>query len=221
MPGPAIRPLATASLATASLAAVAAFPVLVATLNLIQRGDGYDAGRQAVSELALGRDGWLMALAFTALGVGTALLGRLIHRTQRGVVVPALLSIAGALSLVSAVCHTDRTGAPPTLHGQIHNLAGIATFAAMLLAMAICSVRFRRQPRWRPLAIPSLALTALGLAGFFLVPVLGDPHFGLAQRILIGSFVAWMLAAAGHGRRTTGTSATQVQPQKRGAGLSL
>jgi MFS family permease len=221
VPGPAIRPLATASLATASLAAVAAFPILVTALNLVQRGDGYDAGHQAVSELALGRDGWLMALAFTALGVGTALLGGLMRRTDRGVVVPALLSIAGALSLVSAVCRTDRAGAPSTLHGQIHDLAGIATFGAMLLAMAICSVRFRREPRWRPFAILSLALTVVGVAGFFLVPVLGDPHFGIAQRILIGSFVAWMLAAAGHGRRITGMPDMQIQPHQRGADVSL
>jgi hypothetical protein len=39
-------------------------------------------------------------------------------------------------------------------------------------------------------------LVLTGLVGFFLVPALGDARFGLAQRVLVGSFVTWMLVAA-------------------------
>jgi uncharacterized membrane protein (DUF4010 family) len=66
----------------------------------------------------------------------------------------------------------------------------------MLAAMAVSAVRPRRDPRLRPVLLPTVALLVTGLVGFFLVPVLGDAHFGLAQRVLIGSFITWMLVVA-------------------------
>jgi hypothetical membrane protein len=179
-----------------AFAAVAVFPVTVVLLNVVQLGDGYDARRQAISELALGRGGWVMAVAFSALAVGTFLLAALLRRTGGGVVAPLLLALAAPLSLVSAVFRTDPTGAAVTGHGQVHQIAGIATFVLMLVAMAVSSVRLRREPRWRGLVAPTVVLAFTGLVGFFLVPALGDARFGLAQRVLVGSFVTWMLLAA-------------------------
>jgi hypothetical protein len=176
--------------------AVAVFPVTVVVLNVVQLADGYDAGRQAISELALGRGGWLMALAFTALAAGTFLLAVLLRRTGGGVVAPLLLTLAAPLSLVSAVFRTDPAGAAVTTHGEVHQAAGIATFVLMLAAMAVSSLRLRREPRWRGLVVPTFVLVVTGLVGFFLVPALGDARFGLAQRVLVGSFVTWMLVAA-------------------------
>jgi hypothetical protein len=184
------------ALALGAFAAVAVFPLTVVVLNVVQLGDGYDARRQAISELALGRGGWLMALAFSALAAGTFLLAVLLRRTGGGVVAPLLLTLAAPLSLVSAVFRTDPTGAAMTTHGEVHQAAGIATFVLMLVAMAVSSVRLRREPRWHGLVIPTFVLTLTGLVGFFLVPALGDARFGLAQRVLVGSFVTWMLVAA-------------------------
>jgi uncharacterized membrane protein YfcA len=83
-----------------------------------------------------------------------------------------------------------------TTHGEVHQTAGIATFVLMLVAMAVSSVRLRREPRWRGVVVPTVVLAFTGLVGFFLVPALGDARFGLAQRVLVGSFVTWMLLAA-------------------------
>ena len=184
------------ALARGTFAAVAVFPVTVVVLNVVQLADGYDAGRQAISELALGRGGWLMALAFSALAAGTFLLAALLRRTGGGVVAPLLLALAAPLSLVSAVFRTDPTGAAVTTHGEVHQAAGIATFVLMLAAMAVSSVRLRREPRWHGVVVPTFVLVLTGLVGFFLVPALGDARFGLAQRVLVGSFVTWMLVAA-------------------------
>ena len=191
MPGSPSR-----ALARSAFTAVAVFSVTVVTLNVVQLGDGYDAGRQAISELALGRAGWLMAPAFCALAAGTFLLALVLRRTGGGVVSAALLACAAPLSLLSAVFRTDPSGAVATAHGRVHDAAGITTFVLMLTAMAFCSVRFSRDRRWRRLAVPTCVLVVTGLVGFFFVPVLGDTHFGLAQRVLIGSFITWMLVTA-------------------------
>ena len=189
-------PSTSRALAKGTFAAIAVFPVTAVVLNVVQLGDGYDAGRQAISELALGRAGELMALAFSALAAGTLLLAVLLRRTGGGVVAPLVLALAAPLSLVSAVFRTDPTGAAVTTHGEVHQVAGIATFVLMLAAMVVSSVRLRREPRWRPVVVPTVVLACTGLVGFFLVPALGDAHFGLAQRVLIGSFITWMLVAA-------------------------
>lgn len=208
-----IRQLSTRALATVSFAAVAVFVLLVVVLNLTQAGNGYDAGRQAVSELALGRGGAIMAVAFCSLGLGTILLGVHLRRTTgHATVRTALLTLAGLLSFVSAAFHTDPSGVAATLHGRIHNIAGIVTFAAMLATMLICAFRFRSEPAWRGLARPTAVLAGTGVVAFFLVPALGDAHFGIAQRLLIGSFVTWMLAAAGYARRADVPAGTVKEP---------
>ncbi len=51
------------TLARAALVLIAVFPLIVTVLHLVQAG-GYHPLSQAVSELALGRAGWLMAIAF-------------------------------------------------------------------------------------------------------------------------------------------------------------
>jgi hypothetical protein len=201
---PSNRHVSTRALATIALGAIALFPLLVVALNLVQAADGYHTGRQAVSELALGRGGALMALAFCSLGAGTILAGVLIRRTtEHGAVRSGLLGLAGLLSFVSAAFHTDATGASTTLHGRIHTVAGIITFALMVAAMLIGAFRFRREPIWQGFAGTTAVLAVAGVVAFFLVPTLGTAHFGIAQRLLIGSFLAWTLAATFYVRHAT------------------
>ncbi|HET8559948.1 MAG TPA: DUF998 domain-containing protein [Marmoricola sp.] len=201
--------VSTRALAGTTLVAVGLFPLIVLALNLVQRSDGYSPVRNAVSELALGRDGGLMAVAFCSLAVGTLAFAALLHRTSSTAGFrTSLLALAGMLTFVSAGVHTDRTGAPATTHGDIHNAAGIITFVAMLVAMGVSAWRFRGEPRWRGLALPTTALTAAGVVAFFLIPVLGDARFGVGQRLLIGSFVCWLLTGAAHQLRVTSGQAS-------------
>ena len=167
------------SLATAALVSASVFPLLVIALNLVQRRD-YSPTRQAISELALGTGGDLMVLAFCGLGIGIFLLALIIFRTSRKArVTPLLLAVASVLAgPVSAAFHTDRTGAKTTMHGNIHNGAGLAAFLLILAAMITAAYRFRREPNWRSHAAPTTALAAVGIVTFFLIAMLGDNHFG-------------------------------------------
>lgn len=208
-----VNPIGTRGLATTAAIFLATFPTLVVVLNLAQAGGGYDVRQQAMSELALGRLGWLMAVAFCALGSGTFLVAVLMRRTlHRAVVRPFLLTVAALCSVASAVFRTDATGAPTTAHGQIHIAVGIASFLTLLMSLMICSVRFRRESAWRPLTNVTRICTLLGVAGFLSVPVLGPANFGLSQRLLVGSLVGWMLIAAMWVRRSS--TSRQPAPQR-------
>lgn len=206
------RPLSTRSLAAGSFAGLAAFPLTVVALNLIQHGR-YHPIRQAMSELALGRDGWLMTIAFCAMGIGTVMLALLLHRTAGALVAPLLLTAAGLLDFVSASFHTDPGNATTTMHGRIHNTAGIATFALFVVAIFAATRSFRRHPAWRPFAPPTLAWAICAVATFFLIPALGNADFGLAQRIFVATWLSWALAAAAYTRRLPTPDGTPVPQQ--------
>jgi peptidoglycan/LPS O-acetylase OafA/YrhL len=141
-----------------------------------------------------------MVLAFCGLGIGTFLLALILFRTSRKArATPLLLAVAAVLAgPVSAAFHTDRTGAKTTMHGTIHNGAGLAAFLLILVAMITAAYRFRHEPKWRSHAALTTALAALGIVTFLLILMLGNSHFGLAQRLFVGTFVAWILAAAAH-----------------------
>lgn len=194
-------PRPVAGLATTALVAMSLFPVIVIALNIVQRR-GYSPTRQAISELALGRAGGFMAIAFCGLGVGLLLLAITVRRTSRSArITPLLLALAAVFAgPASAAFHTDRTGAKSTLHGNIHNAAGLAAFLLVLVAMITGAYRFRREPWWRPHAVPTAAFAALATATFFLIPILGTSYFGLAQRLFVGTFVAWLLVTARYAR---------------------
>lgn len=191
-----VRDVSTRSLALAALGAISAFPVLVVLLNLIQH-DRYNAAGEAMSNLALGRAGWIMTVAFCSLAVGSLLLAATIRRSVQGAVVaPLLLTIVGLLTFVSAAFQTDPDGAPATLHGQIHMAAGITTFVVLILTIAAGAAAFHRSPAWRSFRNLSAAWAVVAFGTFFLVPTLDAAHFGVAQRIFVGTCLAWMLATA-------------------------
>lgn len=184
----------TARLALAGAATTLVFPLLVVALQVIQRGS-YSPMRQAMSELALGRDGWLMAVAFCSLAVGSALLARLMHELAGSRIATTLLGVAAALTALSAFVHADGDTSKTTVHGGIHQTAGILTFVAILVAMFFVAPRLRSQPRWRALGNLTRVMAIAGVPAFFLVPVLGQAHMGLAQRVLVGLLLTWNVFA--------------------------
>jgi hypothetical membrane protein len=188
--------LTTRRIATVAIVVLLAFPALVITANLIQR-DQYSAASNAVSLLALGRAGWLMTLAFVALGTGTILIAVTVRRSlKRALVGPACLTVGGLLTLLSAVFQADRDGAASTIHGQIHMGLGLTNFLLVVAAIAACGVAFRRSESWRGFSKVSLIWAALALAEIMSVFVLPDGVFGVAQRSFLATCIAWMVVTA-------------------------
>jgi hypothetical protein len=190
------------SLARAAVGAIAAFPLIVLVLHGVQ-GDAYHPLSQAVSELALGRDGWLMTIAFCSLATGTLFLAAMLRRLDSSPRLgPALIAISGALSYASAFVHADGPHASTT-HGHIHQTLGIVTFVLMIASMFAMVRPFRRDPRFRPLATPTLAWAIAAIGGFFLIPISGNAYFGVAQRIFLATILSWALTIAIRGATDT------------------
>lgn len=198
----------TRTLATATACALGVFPTVVVLLNLVQ-APHYSARSQAMSELALGRGGGLMFLAFTMMGAGTFLLALLLHRElPRAKVAPAALTLAAALDLLSAVFHTNLQNTPATTSSNIHMVAGISTFILVVIAMFTTIRHMRHHPRWAGYATPTTVWSLLAFGTFFLIPLLGNSSFGLAQRTFVATWLSWMISTALITRRTA-----QVAPR--------
>jgi Protein of unknown function (DUF998) len=196
------------SRARAAFACIAAFPLIVVVLHVVQAGR-YHPFSDAVSVLALGRAGWLMAVAFCSLGTGTLLLAiTLRHIDPRPRVGPWLIGISGLLGYGSAFVHADGSG-PSTTHGQIHQGLGIATFILMISGMFGLFRAFRRDPAWRRLATPTLLWAFAAVAAFALIPLSGSAYFGVAQRIFLGVILGWALTIALHASRPSPATRTQ------------
>ena len=196
--------LSTSSLTMATLAALATFPILVFVLHLIQR-NSYDPVSMAVSELALGRAGWLMVVAFCAAAAGMFGFAAVLRRIVPGsVVAPGLAILSGLCSAVSAFVHADAETAPTSVHGEVHQAMGLASFVLVVVAMFVCSVQFRRNMSWRRFALPTLVWGLCTVGAFFLVPVLGSDRFGVAQRIFLAVWLSWPIMVVLRARRLAG-----------------
>ena len=182
----------TAIVGTAACAAVAVvLPFL--------RGSSYHPVRQAIDDLAIGRGGWAMDGGFAAAGLATialaALLRRTLHRAAAG---PSLLVAAGALRLVLAVTRHVPDGQPQTTTSNIHAAAGGLAMVATIAAMFALLRAIGRDSWWRGFRRAQLVWSVAALMAFVVLspPVVGEAHFGVAQRIGEALLFSWTVAIA-------------------------
>jgi Protein of unknown function (DUF998) len=189
--------------ARSAIALITVFAVVVVILHFVQGGH-YHPMSEAVSELALGRDGWLMTIAFCCLGTGTILTAVALRRSllSRPRVAPAMLALSGMLSYVSAFAHADPSSSNiSTTHGAVHQLAGVATFLLIIGCMFSLVRTLRRDRTWRAMAIPTLIWGIAALAAFAATAASSDAYFGLDQRLFLGLALSWILTIAARAYR--------------------
>lgn len=65
----------------------------------------------------------------------------------------------------------------------------------MGLGLLLVSFGFRRDERWRPIALFAVMLALIFLAGFLSIMFVfaGGPGTGAAQRVAIGAVLIWMV----------------------------
>jgi hypothetical membrane protein len=183
----------TRTLAVATALLVSGYPIFVIVANLAQR-DTYNAEQEAMSNLALGRDGWLMTLAFVSLGLANLLMPIVVRRlAPRAIVGPALLAASACTTLLSAVFQTDPDGAPSTLHGTVHIALGLGSFVLVIGAMTACGVAYLRTGSRRSLAIACFLWAAVELASVVSIFVLPQSLFGVGQRATLAVAISWLL----------------------------
>lgn len=206
------RQLSTRTLAIAAAAFVIGYPCFVVAANVIQR-DQYDAAGEAMSNLALGRDGWLMTLAFICLGVGNLLMAPVVRRlAPRAIVGPGLLAASACTTLLSAVFQTDADGAPSTLHGTIHIALGLGSFVLVIASMIACSVAYLRSGSRRGLGVASAIWAAAQLGAIVLTFVLPTSLFGVGQRAILAVAISWLLTTCLVAFRDAGETSRRSVP---------
>ncbi|MEV5444620.1 DUF998 domain-containing protein [Streptomyces sp. NPDC052644] len=140
--------------------------------------DGFDFGRNAISQLALGEAGWIQTANFLAAGAlliaGAVGLRRALGGGAGGTWGPALVGVFGASFWAAALFPADAgagfpASAPATTamsgHGLAHMLAGTAGYLALCAALVVLArpLAARGHRGW---AVASRLVPVAVLAGF-------------------------------------------------------
>lgn len=149
----------------------------------------YSPVRDAVSEGAIGRGGWLQIVNFVVSGSLVALsslaLRRTVDRWTSG-----LIALAGAGLALAGVFLSDPVPAEQgTWHGMVHNVVGTVSSAA-LIAACFTAARWTTAPLWRWYSV------AVGIAmpAAFSVAVVATESLGAWQRLTNVLGWTWLVA---------------------------
>jgi Protein of unknown function (DUF998) len=177
--------------------------VLAASALLLPIWSQYSLIRDDISELALGRYGFVQTAAFVIAGVGTLGLAFAIRQLTKGSwgsrVGSLLVAVYGAGAILSAVFPTDHIDSRADLSslsatGTIHIGIAIGSFLSVIVGMFVLSRTFARQNSWRSFSRWSVFFPAGALA-LTIVQQQG-PLVGLLQRALVTVISAWLILVA-------------------------
>ncbi|MEU4620528.1 DUF998 domain-containing protein [Actinoplanes sp. NPDC023801] len=224
MPGPTTRR------GTAVLAALAAYVLLAGTADLIN--PGWSPVETMVSHYVHAPAGWLIPAALFSLGTAAALLRKPLTASGSSRAGRRLLAAFTAAVLTGALFPADPPGRwdqPPTVSGIVHGTAALIAFSALPAAAIVLTRTWRRDRRWQPVARPLTVTAALctvtcaALAVLF-ADVTDGPSLtagpweslvGLAERLALWSYVAWLAVAAWGLRRLTARPAAAGRRDER------
>ncbi|CAA9434152.1 MAG: hypothetical protein AVDCRST_MAG22-3515 [uncultured Rubrobacteraceae bacterium] len=202
-------------LARTALAGAAFFAAYVLLLPIFSE---YTLAGDYISELAIGRFGFVQTLAFLAFGIGSLALAVGLRRATKGswgsVVGSVLFGLFGVGVVVDAIFPIDRGGMQPeTVAGTVHILAALVAFVCAILAMFVLTRTFKQDAGWQPHWRLSAALATVALVAFFLPS--DGAWAGIFQRLFVGITIAWMVLTAGGLRSTSRKASFQQQARVR------
>lgn len=186
----------------AALASVAQI-ILLATAWLLPLVSEYRLMGDNISELVLGRYGFIQTAAFLIAGFGTLGLAFVVRKLTIGswgsLIGSLLLAINGAGTFLVAFFPTDRIDSPADLEslsttGMIHITLALASFVCIIAGMFVLTWTFKRRAEWRSLTLWSALFAASALSLFFAQTQ--GPLVGLMQRLLVTTIVVWLVLVA-------------------------
>jgi hypothetical protein len=176
---------------------------LMASALLLPLVSEYSLVGDTMSELVLGRYGWVQTAAFVAAGIGTLALAYAIREMTRGTwgsrVGSLLVGVYGVGALLVAVFPTDRVDRPEDIWAQsttglIHVAVSLVSFVVMVIAMFVLTRTFLLDARWQSFSrwmvlFPTAALSLL-------IAQSSGPWAGIMQRLLVGVIAVWIVVIA-------------------------
>jgi hypothetical protein len=197
--------------ARAAIGAAALALIALAALHILK--PDLDPSRSMISQYALGRHGWVMALSFAAFAAASAcLLAALVPAA------PSLLGRIGLAFLLAASVGLAMAALFPmdpastareqmSFSGRMHGVAFMIGVPGQVLAVLLLSLALGKQTAHAPL--PLLALAAVvWLSLFVMIAILlmmgpgkppnpnGPEFLGWANRLLMVGYGAWLMVAA-------------------------
>lgn len=193
------RPQSLSLLATLAIVGQLA---LLASALLLPIWSQYSLIRDNISELALGRYGFIQTAAFVIAGVGTLGLALAIRQLTKGSggsrVGSLLVAVYGAGAILSAF-PTDRIDSPTDMSslsatGAIHIAVAIASFVSVIVGTFVLTRTFARERSWGSFWRLSVFFPAGALA--LIIVQQEGPLIGLLQRALVTVISAWLILVA-------------------------
>lgn len=182
-------------------AAAGFFLYFVAALLLMHavRPD-YTVVDHMISDYAVGRSGWIMTTAFLsasmgclALAIGLFLYGPTSWLCRIGA---ALLVVAFAGLIVTAIFPTDLETAPSTRTGDIHAISFLVNIVSLVISTICLGSSYGSSPRWRRHRVAALAFAGLLILAFvaqYLTLHRGAPY-GITNRLFVAVLMAWLIS---------------------------
>ena len=143
-----------------ALAGIAAQLLLVTCAWLLPSWSRFGLVDDEISELVLGRNGWIMVIALLVGSLGAIAIAFAVRGLTRGTpgskAGTVLLGLYGAAGLLAAIFPTNEIGPgadvwAQSLTGRIHLLAAGAGFLAAVAGVVVLAWTLTRDPRWRVL----------------------------------------------------------------------
>ena len=147
------------------------------------------------SSYVIGKYGFVQTIAF--IGLSTGSFGLSFGLTRLGD--PSIVWRLGRIFLmawsigvlVAAIFPIESTGLSAS--AEIHGLASMLSFVAIIAAMFTLSRAFGRDVNWRRIAVSSWCLALVGGGSFVLALIIHHPRcFGVLQRTFLGAVVLWI-----------------------------
>jgi hypothetical membrane protein len=182
---------------TASALTTAAVLLGVTILLTGELTPGYDHRYDTVSRLASPDQPYAMVVRSTivAVGVLVTLTARALREpaaTHRRLVGP-LVGVAGAAAVVVGVAPKDPPDVDPTTVSQLHVAASLIGVGALVAAMAHVTWSSPHRVERRQSAA---SLTLIVIAGTAFPFTWGSVVYGLLQRVILLTALAWLVATA-------------------------
>jgi hypothetical protein len=147
-----------------------------------------------VSEYAVGKNSWLMTIAFYALSLAsTLLLFGLSLQVNSSFICKITLGLFSIGILFAGVFPTDVPGFAQTTAGFIHGFAALIALLSLGISIIAWGISFKNNHEFKKFARPSVlwGLTSLILLIIFIGSPIGLR--GLTQRLLLVCDISWLL----------------------------